>query len=140
MTQTLLNKIVAYAMKAHIDFRMNNRAGEFINEDELKKHFIKEADDIPSILTLLSHPLSQKHFLNKDSNGNYAINENGKIFFENGFKSVDEKRWVRQSENAKKINSVADDRPIPHVLLVIFAILIAITIIVAPIYLFLSGR
>src|ERR1039457_7117159 len=77
MSEVLKDKILDYALNAYIESRAKKRADTFIYESELRRHFNSHGDEIPELLTLLSHPLSQTKYLTKHEKGKYEINQEG---------------------------------------------------------------
>ena len=65
MSEVLKDKILDYALNAYIESRAKKRADTFIYESELRRHFKSNGDEIPDLLNLLSHPLSQTKYLTK---------------------------------------------------------------------------
>jgi|ERR1035437_206337 hypothetical protein len=138
MSELLKDKILAFALKAHIDLRKKNRADEFIYEDELKHRFPADAYEVHDLLNLLSHPLSKTKYLTKHTNGGYVINEEGIKFCEGGYTKGEEARITRTWKDALSFNLTTTERPLWQVVLVITCLLLAIAAVIIPVMLYMS--
>lgn len=138
MSELLKDKILAFALKAHIDFRKSNRTDKFIYEDELKHRFPSEAHEIHDLLNLLSHPLSKTKYLIKINTGGYMINEEGIKFCEGGYTKGEEARMNRTWKDSLSLNLTSNERPMWQVIVVITCLLLGIAAIVIPVMLYMS--
>ena len=155
MSEVLKDKILDYALNAYIESRAKKRADTFIYESELRRHFKSNGDEIPDLLNLLSHPLSQTKYLTKHTNGKYEINQEGIRLSVAGYtREEDEHRnytkqlysrrekeviSIKIEESVNKAGSFSIEHPFWQSVIILAAVLFGILSVAVPIYLYLNS-